>query len=73
MDLTIQVFDSSFVLDANNYHILLFTVNEKSIGRAMYEMQSQFGSQWCGFTPDIDKPTDNPLETAIKRVIKRMI
>ena len=38
----------------------------------MYEMQLQFGSEWS-FKPDIYKPTDTPLETDIKRVIKRMI
>ena len=47
-------------------------MNGKSIGQAMYEMQLQFGSEWS-FTPDIYKPTDTPLETDIKRVIKRMI
>ena len=39
----------------------------------MYEMELQFGSEWSGFTPDIDEATDTPLETAIKGVIKRMI
>ena len=39
----------------------------------MYELQLQLGSEWSGFTPDIDKPTDTPLETAIKAVIKGMI
>ena len=39
----------------------------------MYELELQLGSEWSGFTPDIDKPTDTPLETAIKAVIKGMI
>ena len=34
----------------------------------MFEMKS--GLEW---TPDIDKPSDTPLEAAIKGVIKRMI
>ena len=61
----------SFILHADTF-VLLFTVNGKSIGRAMYEMQLQFGSEWS-FMPDIYKPTDTPLEKEIKMVIKRMI
>ena len=67
-----QYLDCPHLLDTNK-SILLFTVNGKSIGRAMYEMQVQFGSEWSGFTPDINKPTDTPLERAIKGVITRMI
>ena len=67
-----QYLGCPYLLDTYN-SILLLTVNGKSIGRAMYEMQLQFGSEWSGFTPDINKPTDTPLERAIKRVIKGMI
>ena len=65
-------FLTAHLSDTDN-SIVLFTVNGKSIGRAMYELELQLGSEWSGFTPDIDKPTDTPLETAIKAVIKRMI
>ena len=53
--------------------ILLVLVNGMSLGHAMREMQSRFGSTWSGFVPNIDKPSDSPLETAIKGIIKGMI
>ena len=44
-----------------------------SLGHAMREMQSKHGSTWSGFVPNIDKPSDTPLETAIKGIIRGMI
>ena len=53
--------------------LLLFIVDGKSVGQAMYEMQLKFGSTWNGFVPAIDNPSDTPLETAMKRIIRDMI
>ena len=52
---------------------VLITVDGMSLGHAMREMQSRFGSTWSGFVPNIDKSSDSPLETAIKGIIRGMI
>ena len=39
----------------------------------MWEMQTQFDLKVSGFSLRIDQPSDSPLETSLKSIIKDMI
>ena len=50
--------------------VLLFPVEGKPIGRALYEMHTGSGRH---FTINIDKPSDTDLVSRVKDIIKKMI
>ena len=51
----------------------MFTVEGKSLGYIMWQMTTLHGTTWSGFTPNIDKPDDGPVQKAIKKILRKML